>query len=210
MRTSVFARECQRGFTLIELLVALVTTSLAMIGLISFFTVQAEHMRLENARRAAQVTARGALNFITRQLEHIGRSPNQSFTAANPAIQAALEDSLSYQANLSEEWSDTDLTDAWENVNFSYSDGVIWVSQGGDAIPLTDGSENPKSLVPDGGLIFTYYDRNGNVVAAGGDAAARASIRRINVAITVQGVVPEEYPKPEVILSQDVFLRNVS
>lgn len=213
MRTTVFPQQHQRGFTLVELLVALLMGSITMTALMSFFSFQTTSMRLENANRATQMTSRGALNFIVRDLEHIGRDPHLSlFTAAAPALQEAEDDSIHYLANLSSDWADNDDTDTWENVAFQYNSSTqaIEVVRGGTTYPLTDDGENQKSYVPSGGLSFTYFDKAGNIVAPGGNAAARASIRRINVSVAVRGVVPAGHPEPEVTLSQDVFLRNVS
>jgi len=209
---NTFARVWKRqgGFTLIELEVALLMSSITLTALLSFFSFQTSSMRVEHAHRAAQVTARGALNFIVRNLEQVGRSPNSAFTTAAPAIQAAQANSLHYLANLSQTWTDTDTTDAWENVTFSYNDEAIWVTQGGNApVALTDAGNNPKSYVPGGGLVFTYFDKNGYVVASGGNAAVRASIRRMSGSSSIRGVSPDGHD-PEVTLSQDVFLRNVS
>ncbi|MBI3304083.1 MAG: prepilin-type N-terminal cleavage/methylation domain-containing protein [Deltaproteobacteria bacterium] len=213
MNTSAFSLKRQGGFTLVELLVALLMGSVILTALLSFFRFQTISMRIENARRAAQVTVRGALNFIVRDLEHIGRDPHLSlFTAAAPALQEAEDDSIHYLANLSSDWADNDDTDTWENVAFQYNSSTqaIEVVQGGTTYPLTDDGENQKSYVPSGGLSFTYFDKDGNIVAPGGNATARASIRRINVSVAVRGVVPAGHPEPEVTLSQDVFLRNVS
>jgi prepilin-type N-terminal cleavage/methylation domain-containing protein len=209
---SRFARKWQAGFTLIELLVSLLLTSVTLAALISFFYFQSNALRIENARRAAQMTARGAMNFIVRQLDNVGRSPNQAFTAAAPAIQTAEEDNLHYLANLSTDWADTDTDDTWEDVTFQYDEGsqTVVFNNGADTYALTDDSVNPKSYVPAGGLVFMYFDDDGNAVAPGGGAAERASIRRINVALTVNGVVPEGHEEPTVTLSQDVYLRNVS
>src|SRR5262245_37682348 len=102
MRVLVFFRKRQAGFTLTELLVALGVSSLTTIALITFFRIQTNSLRQQNARRAAQVTARGALNFMVRELESIGRDPHRNlFTAADPALQVADADILHYRANLS-------------------------------------------------------------------------------------------------------------
>jgi prepilin-type N-terminal cleavage/methylation domain-containing protein len=211
MMRRVYSWKHQTGFTLIELLVALLMSSVALTALVSFFEQQSNSLRIENARRTAQMTARGTMNFIARQLENVGRSPNQAFTTAAPAIQSAYEDSFHYLANLSTAWTDTDTTDSWENVMLEYDSSAqaIMFNDGTNTYPLTDDGESPKSYVPDGGLVFTYFDKDGNEVAPGGNAAARAKIRRINISVTVRGVVPDGYPEPEVTLSQDVFLRNV-
>ena len=213
MRALAFFQKHQAGFTLTELLVALVVSSLTTAALLTFFSVQTTSLREQNARRAAQVTVRGALNFMARELEHIGRDPNRTlFTAADPALQQANDDVLHYRANLSTDWTDTDDTDTWEDVIFRYNADThtIEVVRGDATYPLTDGGENQKSYVPSGGLVFTYFDKDGNIVASGGDAAARASIRRIDISLTVRGVPPDGSSEPEVTLSQDVILRNVS
>ena len=213
MRIYVFPRKRQAGFSLTELLVALVVSLLTTTALTTFFSFQTASLRVQNARRAAQVTARGALNFIVRELEHIGRDPRRTlFTAADPALQEADDDTLHYRANLSTDWADTDDTDAWEDVSFQYNADThtVEVVRGDTTYALTDDGENQKSYVPADGLVFTYFDKDGNVVAPDGNAAARASIRRINIALTVHGVPPDGSPEPEVTLSQDVVLRNVS
>lgn len=213
MRASIFFRKQQAGFTLTELLVALVVSSLTTTALITFFRFQTTSLRAENARRAAQVTVRGALNFMVRELEHVGRDPHRTlFTAADPALQQANDATLHYRANLSTDWADTDDTDAWEDVIFQYNAEAraVEVTRGNTTNPLTDGGENQKSYVAADGLVFTYFDKDGNIVAPGGNAAARASIRRIDIALTVRGIPPDGYPEPEVTLSQDVILRNVS
>src|SRR5215510_14720493 len=207
MHALVFLQKQQAGFTLTELLVALVVSALTTTALMSFFSVPTTTLRVQNARRAAQVTARGALNFMVRELEHIGRDPRRTrCTSADPALQQANGDSLHYRANLSTDWADTDDTDTWENVTFQYNIDAraVEVVRGDTTNPLTDGGEHQKSYVPPDGLVFTYFDKDGNVVARGGNAAARASIRRINISLTVRGVPPDGSPEPEVTLTQDV------
>jgi prepilin-type N-terminal cleavage/methylation domain-containing protein len=211
MRAPLFSRQSQAGFTLIELLVSLLVVSVTMTALLSFFSYQTTALRVENARRAAQMTARGAMNFIVRQLENVGRNPNPIFTTASPAIQEAEEDSLHYLTNLSTTWTDTDTSDTWENMTFSYdaASRAVVFNNGANTYALTDDGATQHSYVPTGGLVFTYYDDEGNEVAPGGNAAARASIRRIRVSLTVNGVAPGGYDDPVVVLSQDVDLRNV-
>ena len=212
MRMRNVFRKWQAGFTLIELLVSLLVVSVSMTALLSFFSYQTTALRVENARRAAQMSTRGAMNFIVRQLENVGRNPNPIFTSAAPAIQAAEADSLHYLTNLSTDWTDTDTTDTWEDVTFEYdtTSQTVVIDDGANAYALTDDGAVQKSYVPSGGFVFTYFDDDGNVIASGGGASDRASIRRINVLLTVNGVVPDGYDEPAVTLSQDVYLRNVS
>lgn len=212
MRIPLFSSKAQVGFTLIELLVSLLMVSIAMTTLLSFFFYQTTTLRVENARRAAQMTARGTMNFIVRQLENVGRNPKPIFTDAAPAIQSAEESSLHYLANMSTDWNDTDTADTWEDVTFEYDEAseAVVVDDGTDVFALTDDGATRRSYVPSGGFVFTYFDEDDNVVTPGGDATARASIRRIKVSLTVTGVVPDGYDEPVVMLSQDVYLRNVS
>jgi prepilin-type N-terminal cleavage/methylation domain-containing protein len=204
----------QQGFTLLELLVAVVTGMVAMTALIQFFSFQVNSMKTENMRRSAQMTARNALNFITRQLEHVGRDPQQFlFSPTAPAIRFGTStDKIVYEANLSTAQEDLDTTDDWEQVTFEYADGVILATDGeGEPNPLTD-ETGQRSYIPANGLTFTFFDGNGAVVTALETAAARATIRRINVSITVIGG-PDDGDaddQPQVTISQDVFLRNVS
>src|SRR5215510_4468315 len=170
MHALVFLQKQQAGFTLTELLVALVVSALTTTALMSFFSVPTTTLRVQNARRAAQVTARGALNFMVRELEHIGRDPRRTlFTAADPALQQANGDSLHYHANLSTDWADTDDTDTWENVTFQYnaSTQAVEVVRGGTTYPLTDDGTNQKSYVPDGGLSFKYFKTDETEVPPG-------------------------------------------
>lgn len=213
MYASPLPRKYQGGYTLIEMLVALAAGSITLAAVVSFFSFQTMSLRVENARRGAQTTARGALIFIVRNLEHVGRDPNGSlFTAAAPALQVAEVDRIHYLTNLSDDPTNNDTTDPWEDVVFAYDAGLaaVMVGDGENTYALTDDGATQKSYVPAGRLEFTYFDKDGNPVAPGGGAAARASIRRINVALTVRGVLPDGQLEPEVTLSQDVFLPNIS
>jgi prepilin-type N-terminal cleavage/methylation domain-containing protein len=210
MKTAGQVLKQHGGFTFIELMVALLLGSVVMTALFQVFSQQVATIRTENARRAAEMTARGVLNFVVRNLEQLGRNPQTTvFTAANPAIQEAEDSILHYRSDLSAAWNDTDTTDSWEDVTFQYngSTQTAEVVQGGTTTALSESSATRKSYVNE--LTFTYFDNNGNVVAPGGGAAARASIRRIRVLISVHGVVPAGQSVPAVTLSQDVFLRNV-
>ncbi len=209
-----------RGFTLIELLVSLLMVSVSMTALLSFFQTQNVAIRVENSRRAAQTTARGCLIFIVRHLENIGRDPTlEMFSAAAPAIMTAELDDLRYQTNLSDDGPGdaVDAADDWEDVTFIYDDiaqaimvTIPAVGGGTETYALTDDGAPPQSYVPAGGLTFTYFDQDGNIILPGSGAADRADIRRINVAVTVHGLPPGGHSEPEATLSQDVFLRNLS
>jgi prepilin-type N-terminal cleavage/methylation domain-containing protein len=211
-------RARPRGFTLPEVLAAVLLTTIVMTAATKFFAFQLGSMRTERTRRAAQMTARTALNFVVRQLEHAGRDPqavlfsNAGNATLPPAIVAAGGASIHYRANLSTSTTDNDTLDDWEDVTFDTNGGVLRVTEGtGAPIPLTDGSTR-ASHVADGGLVLRYFNGAGQQVTNLSTATARASVRRINVSLTVVGGPPEGVTArtPRVTLSQDVFLRNVS
>ena len=107
--------------------------------------------------------------------------------------------------------ADADTLDEWEDVRFSVSDGVVWVTRGVAApLPLTDGSQTAASHVEDDGLALTYFDGDGDEILNTASNAARASVRRIRVSLTVRGGAAGDDSGPSVTLSQDVFLRNAS
>ena len=145
MRGSPGGRRC-RGFGIIEMLIAMGLSVIVMAAATKFFSYQVSAMRTERVRRGAQMTARTALNFMVRNLELLGRDPQRVlFTSLDtpalpPAIATASASDIHYRTNLSEDLADADTLDEWEDVTFSVSDGVIWVTRGVAApLPLTDG-----------------------------------------------------------------------
>ena len=88
---------------------------------------------------------------------------------------------------------------------------MLWVTRGVAApVALTDDSAVQASHVEDDGLTFEYFDGTGDPVLTMTSDAARASIRRIKVTLTVTGGAAGDTSGPSVTLSQDVFLRNAS
>jgi hypothetical protein len=203
---------------MVEMLVATLLAGIVMSAGTKFFSYQLAAMRAERGRRAAQMTARTAVNFLGRQLEHVGRDPQRALftnldnTGLPPAIVNATGTWIRYRTNLSQDLEDQDTLDAWEDVTISHANGVVWVAQGGGgAVALTD-STIVGSHVGSGGLTFDYFDANGTAVTNLAPDAARASVRRIRVTLTVTAgpLATSTGSTPRATLSQDVFLRNVS
>lgn len=211
-------RAGERGVALAELLVAGLLGTIAMAAVTQFFSVQVRAMRVETARVTAQLGARMALDLIVRHLEHVGRDPRRTLFSnvddrtLPPAIAAASAGAVEYRTNLSTNPNDGDAADAWEHVTFSEVDGTVWMTEGAGLPAALTAVAKKRSHVPPGGLAFTYFDAVGQQVTSLASAAARASVRRIVVAITVVGG-PEGaagVDAPRITLAQDVFLRNVS
>ena len=182
-----------------------------------FFAYQVSAMRTERIRRGAQMTARTALNFIARHLELLGRDPQRVLFSSldtpglPPAIATAGWSAIHYRTNLSEDLDDTDTLDEWEDVTFSLDDGILWVTRGvTDPLPLTDGSAQAASHVPNDGFELDYFDGLGDPILDLAADVDRARVRRIRVALTVMGGAAGDASGPSVTLSQDVFLRNAS
>jgi hypothetical protein len=202
---------------MVELLLALFISSIVMTAATMFFTQQVHAMRNERARRSAQMMARTALSFMVRQIELLGRDPQRvnfystDMPALPPAITTADATTIHYRTNLSEDLDDTDIADNWEDVTFAVGQNVIWVTRGtDDPLPLTDGSKT-ASHVPDDGFELEYFDGDGDPIPDLTSAAARASVRRIRVTLTVTGgpvTTPEVDGVPSITLSQDILLRN--
>jgi Tfp pilus assembly protein PilW len=206
------------GFSAVEMLVAGLLGAIVMTATAQFFSFQLSTLRVERTRRSAQMVARTTLNFIVRQLEHAGRDPqgvlfsNIDNPALPPAIVAADGDSIRYRTNLSEDPTDNDTDDPWEDATFDNQSGVIRVAQGVAApVAMTDGTKN-GSHVPANGLVLTYFDGAGAPVVDPLTNAALASIRRVAISVTVIGgeAATATADSPRVTLSQDVFLRNLS
>jgi len=199
------------------MVLALFIASILMTAATMFFTQQVHAMRTARVRRSAQMTARTALSFMVRQLELLGRDPQRVLfssldtPALPPAIAAADATSIHYRSNLSEDLDDTDIADDWEDVTLSLDENVLWVTRGADdPLPLTDGSKT-ASYVPDDGFEIEYFDGDGDSIPNLATAAARASVRRIRVTLTVTGgPVTEDNGVPSITMSQDVVLRNAS
>ncbi len=202
---------------MVEMLLALFISSIVMTAATMFFTQQVHAMRTARARRSAQMTARTALNFMVRQMELLARDPQRVLFSSMdtptlpPAIAAADATSIHYRTNLSEDLDDVDIVDDWEDVTLSLQDNVLWVARGtDDPLPLTDGSTT-ASHVPDDGFELEYFDGDGDLIPDLTSTAARASVRRIRVTLTVTGgPVTQNANVPSITLSQDVLLRNAS
>lgn len=209
-------RRRSGGFGMVEMLIAVAMSAIVMSATTKFFAYQVGAMRTERIRRGAQMTARTALNFVVRQIELLGRDPQRVLFRSldtptlAPSIAAAGANSIHYRTNLSASLTDVDTLDQWEDVTFSVDEGVLWVRQGvADPLPLTDGTAT-ASHVADDGLDLVYFDGVGNLVVNLSSDAARASVRRIWVSLTVIGGATGDDSGPGVTLSQDVFLRNAS
>ena len=209
MPIAVFPQKRQSGFTLIEMLVSMAVSGILLAALASVFSLHATTMSITDAHRAAQTTARGTLAFLARQLTHIGRANRIRFTAGAPAIQDATPDFIRYRTNLSADWGNDNTTEAGEDVSIRYDSAVeairFWDHNiSGNTSYLTNIGSRRKSYVPANGLVFSYFDANGNAVTAT-TAAARASIRRITITLTVRGINPQlalgHADEPKVTLS---------
>ncbi len=151
----------QKGFTLIELIVVMVVLGILMsVGL---FGLQRAMDGYNLARASATSTQKAqiALDRITIELSHI-----TSLAGAGYNILAGTGNSITYTSNF-------DVTDPPPRHSIDQNANLVRLDTD-DTKPLIDG-------VITNGLQFTYFDGNGNSVAA-----TSTDMHLIGIALTVQ------------------------
>ena len=150
----------QSGFTLIEFIVVMVIMGLLVLGGIFGLRQMVDGYSLARANTVSTQKVQNALDRIVIELSHI--TMNNSGTRYN--ITAGTDSSLNYTAN------------------FGGADENHTIDQNGALIRFdTDNSLALTDLVAANGLQFSYFDGNGNTVAA-----TDVNMRLIGVALTVQ------------------------
>jgi prepilin-type N-terminal cleavage/methylation domain-containing protein len=159
----------QGGFTLIEVIVVMVVLGvLAAVG--SFGLERAmDGYNLAQANAESTQKAQNAVDRITIELANI--TYNGGLFRYN--VTAGTANSITYIANFGgvDETCTINQSDSQAQLVKTVANVMI------GTFPLTD-------LVPANGLLFTYFDGNGNAVPA-----TNADMRLIGIALTVQ-VIP--------------------
>lgn len=166
------------GFTLVELLIALVVFALLATSVAQFARSMLRGVRVLEAASEAQMAARLGAQLIAGELRDAGFHP--AGTLGNGLRRAAPE-ALALVRDLN---GDGDSADAGEAVGFQHAAAPR-------VLQRVLGSAPPQPLlndVPVGGLRFVFRDAAGAVLGGGGelDDAARARVRRVDTAVTVE------------------------
>jgi len=155
------ARRRQRGLSLLEVLMGLVLAPIVLAGIHSSFRAQMHALRGSNNAYELQDLARGALDFMIREIRMTGYDPSGTALAAAPGpacpgvgrgITEATATRLHILADLN---GDGAINSAGEDVVYEL-DMIL------DRIVRTDtnGAVVVAENVPDDGLEFRYFDNS--------------------------------------------------
>lgn len=163
-----------RGFSLVELLIvtAVMIVVLGMIGSL-MITTQRQYMS-QQALIDASNNARVVLDLMLRLARVAGNNPEEiSFEPIHPDPDGNSQmDSIRLRAD----WNpiDGDISDAYEDMIFSTSNGVLWIQRPSDDEPVefVDRVES---------LTFSYKDSNGADISSSDAVANRDSIAYVDI-----------------------------
>lgn len=163
-----------RGYSLIELLIAIavMTVVLGLIGTV-MITVQSQYMSQQKLIDASN-NARVALDLVLRLVRVAGNNPERiSFEPIHPDPDGNSQmDSIRLRAD----WNpgDGDISDAYEDMIVSTSNGVLYIRRPSDGSPVefVDRVES---------LTFSYKDRDGADISSSNAVANRDSIAYVDI-----------------------------
>jgi len=173
------------GFTLVEVLIAMTISLVVITALYSAFTLQYKHINVQEQVAEMQQSARVAMDRMIKDIRMAGYNPTRASTSPSIGIINAAADSIQFTLDVTNAAGtgipEGDTLDMNENITFGiYSAGDIQrLGRKGTA----DGNyqtmaEHIQSV------LFTYYDRNGNILAA--PVITPSQIRRIKITLTVR------------------------
>ncbi len=163
-----------RGFSLVELLIvtAVMIVVLGMIGSL-MITIQRQYMS-QQALIDASNNARVVLDLMLRLARVAGNNPEEiSFEPIHPDPDGNSQmDSIRLLADWNPGDGDTD--DAYEDMIFSTSNGVLWIQRPSDDEPVefVDRVES---------LTFSYKDSDGADISSSDAVANRDSIAYVDI-----------------------------
>ncbi len=168
-----------RGFTLIEMLIAMAVGTLLLAAVSNTFINQRETYAIREQVAVMQQNARGAMDFMIRELAMAGYDPSETSGAG---IVAASANTVQATMDLN---NDGDTGDTDENVTYALYDaeGDGDLHLGRDA-----GGGNQLVAVNIQSLAFTYTLANGTTTS---NPADLSQIRAINVALTARTAQPD-------------------
>jgi len=223
----------KNGFTLVELLIAIVLGALVMSAIYGVMIVAQRTSAGIGRKVVTQQDARAVLDFMASEIRMASYNPNMQMSTwsaiptcnlggnspvtARKGIQIATANSILISMDLEQSPNPPDgaANDANENILYAYNsaNNVITrnVSCGGNESLL--GGTAPGTRVinnEEGVVLFQYFDRDGNAIAAPVSDANIPNIRRIkiNIATETEHTDPSTGRRKRMIYSTDVLVRN--
>jgi Tfp pilus assembly protein PilW len=164
------------GTSLVEMLVGVAIAGVFSGGAHLFLASVLESARVLEVAGEAEESARVGIHLIERDLRGAGYgSPD----ALRPGLQLASRTQVRIASDLN---GDGDTADTNEVVGYGLDAArhLLTRSQGSAAPqPMIEG-------VADDGLVFTYFDAAGAPLSGLDTASARALVRRVDVALTIE------------------------
>jgi len=149
------------GLTLVEMMVTMLVVAIMGLALVGFLRSQHQTVTLQNDGVMITQNARAAVDMLARELRNARYDPRASGLAALTAIEV---DSVAWTSDLNEDQivPSAPVGDTYEEIAYWHDAGagtlVRWAmpSQGGTAMPVSDGVDS---------LRLTYLDGTGAVTA---------------------------------------------
>jgi len=165
-----------RGFSLVELLIV-TAVMIVVSGLIGslMITIQRQYMS-QQALIDASNNARVVLDLMLRLARVAGNNPNPEDFSFEPIHPDPDGNSQMDSIRLLADWNpgDGDTDDAYEDMIFSTSNGVLWIQRPSDDEPVefVDRVES---------LTFSYKDSDGADISSSDAVANRDSIAYVDI-----------------------------
>jgi hypothetical protein len=167
-----------RGFALVELLVA-VGAALLVLGIVFATFVYLERQGYERETQVAQMeeNLRAGMLKIGRELPMAGTDPTRN---AGAGLVVADADTIRFTTDLN---GDGDVSDAEEDVTYSLDTEQLQLTRNGKPVAVN---------IPQGGLEFKYFDRNGHEMGTTPlDDSMRKRVSRISIQLKARTAEPD-------------------
>jgi len=182
-----------RGFTLIELLLAMAISGVVMTAIYSTYLSQQKSYIVQEEVAAVQQKLRGAMYYMTRQIQEAGCNPSCNQTNP-PGIITANVNEIRFTADVrgvtSGSSPDGDTNDPFEDITYS-----LVTSGDTQSLCVTTPAVNSNQPEPiaenTDALDFVYLDQNGTVLDDDGSGnvttmASIGKIRSVEVTLVVR------------------------